>query len=55
MGSYQAEVREFIECILNDEEPRVGIEDGLVSIRLALACNRSLKENRPVRMDEDIL
>ena len=52
MGSYQAEVREFIECIVNDTEPRVGIEDGLVSIKLALACSKSLKENRPVRVDE---
>ena len=52
MGSYQAEVREFIECIANGTEPRVGIEDGLVSIKLALACSKSLKENRPVRVDE---
>ena len=52
MGSYQAEVREFIECIVNGTEPRVGIEDGLVSIKLALACSKSLKENRPVRVDE---
>jgi myo-inositol 2-dehydrogenase/D-chiro-inositol 1-dehydrogenase len=52
MGSYQAEVREFIDCIVNDTEPRVGIEDGLVSIKLALACSKSLKENRPVRVDE---
>ena len=52
MGSYQAEVREFIECILKGEQPKTGIEDGLVSIKLALACNKSLKENRPVRVDE---
>ncbi|MBQ5756993.1 MAG: inositol 2-dehydrogenase, partial [Clostridia bacterium] len=30
MGSYQAEVREFIECIREKKEPKVGIEDGLV-------------------------
>ena len=52
MGSYQAEVREFIECIANGTEPRVGIEDGLVSIKLALACSKSLREDRPVRVDE---
>ncbi len=52
MGSYQAEVREFIGCILKGEEPRVGIEDGLLSIRLALACARSMKENRPIRAEE---
>lgn len=52
MGSYQAEVREFIDCVKNGKEPWVGIEDGLLSIKLALACAKSLKENRPVRIDE---
>lgn len=52
MGSYQAEVREFIDCVKNGREPWVGIEDGLLSIRLALACTKSMNENRPVRIDE---
>ena len=52
MGSYQAEVREFIECILKDEAPKSDINDGLLSVKLAIACNKSLKENRPVRVDE---
>ncbi|MBR4906197.1 MAG: inositol 2-dehydrogenase [Clostridia bacterium] len=52
MGSYQAEVREFIDCVKNGKEPWVGIEDGLLSIRLALACTKSMNENRPVRIDE---
>lgn len=52
MGSYQAEIREFINCIEKGTEPWVGIEDGLVSIKLALACAKSLKNNLPVRIDE---
>lgn len=52
MGSYQAEIREFINCIEKGAEPWVGIEDGLVSIKLALACAKSLKNNLPVRIDE---
>lgn len=52
MGSYQAEVREFIDCVENGKEPWVGLEDGLLSIRLALACTKSMNENRPVRIDE---
>ena len=52
MGSYQAEVREFIECILKGEQPKVGIQDGLDSIKLAIACLKSMRENRPVRIDE---
>ena len=52
MGSYQAEVREFIECILKGQDPVTGIEDGLVSVKLAMACLKSLKEDRPVKIDE---
>lgn len=52
MGSYQAEVREFIECILKGQDPVTGIEDGLVSVKLAMACLKSLKENRPVKIEE---
>ena len=52
MGSYQAEIREFIDCVKNGRDPWVGIEDGLLSIRLALACTKSMNENRPVRIDE---
>lgn len=52
MGAYQAEVRAFIESIANDTEPAVGIEDGLMSIRLALACKKSMAEHRPVKISE---
>ncbi|HWQ58885.1 MAG TPA: inositol 2-dehydrogenase [Clostridia bacterium] len=52
MGSYQAEVRMFIESIRNDIPVAVGVEDGLLSIKLGLACKKSLAEHRPVRVDE---
>ncbi len=52
MSSYQAEIRSFIDCIEQDKEPEVGIEDGRMTIRIALACMRSLAENRPVRIEE---
>lgn len=52
MAAYQAEVRAFIESIKNDTPVEVGVEDGLVSIRLGLACKKSLAEHRPVRVDE---
>ncbi len=52
MAAYQAEVRAFIECIKNDTAVPVGVEDGLASIRLALACKQSLAEHRPVRIAE---
>ena len=52
MSAYQAEVRAFIESIVNDADVEVGVEDGLVSIKLGLACKKSLAEHRPVRIDE---
>ena len=52
MAAYQAEVRAFIECIINDAPVPVGVEDGLVSIKLGLACRKSVAEHRPVRIDE---
>ena len=52
MGSYQEEMRQFINCIENDIKEPAGIEDGYMSIVLAKACGISLKEHRPVRIDE---
>ncbi|HPF53620.1 MAG TPA: inositol 2-dehydrogenase [Eubacteriales bacterium] len=52
MSSYQAEVRSFIESIVNDTDVEVGIAEGRDSIRLALACKKSMEENRPVKLDE---
>ncbi len=52
MGAYQDEIKSFVNCIVNDIEPEVGIEDGLVSVKLAIACKRSMDEKRPVRLDE---
>lgn len=52
MSSYQAEVRAFIDSIEQDTETEVGIADGRRTIQIALACKKSLAENRPVRIDE---
>jgi len=52
IGSYLSEIREFIDCVKKGKKPLAGIEDGLISIKLALACGKSLKENRPVRIEE---
>jgi len=48
--AYVREVQEFVKCILEDKEPRVNVEDGLISVRIAEAAKLSLKKNRPVKM-----
>ena len=52
MGSYQEEVRQFIASIVNDTPTVASIEDGLLSVKLAKACDRSLRENRPIPASE---
>ncbi len=52
MGSYQEEIRQFIASIVNDTPTVAGIDDGLLSVKLAKACARSLAENRPIPASE---
>ena len=41
-GAYLEELRHFVECVDGGEEPRVGGEDALAALRLALAAERSV-------------
>ena len=52
MQSFAQEMKDFVSSIINDEEPLVGINDGLYSVVLAEAGNLSIKENRPVKISE---
>jgi myo-inositol 2-dehydrogenase/D-chiro-inositol 1-dehydrogenase len=46
------EMAAFADAILNDKPVAVTGEDGLANMRAALAAFKSLKENRPVSMEE---
>lgn len=50
--SYAAEIQAFIDCIRNNTAPPVTGHDGLVPLIIALAAQKSLKKNRPVKLDE---
>lgn len=52
MGAYQAEIRSFVDAIVNDTPTETTAEDGLMSIRIGLAAKKSLLEGRPVKLDE---
>ena len=52
MDAFVGEMRAFVEAIKNNTPVPVGIEDGLQSVLVAMACNLSLKENRAVKMAE---
>ncbi len=50
--AFAEEVISFAESILYDREPVVNGMDGLMPVLIAEAANRSLKEGRPIRIDE---
>ena len=52
--SYIEELKTFINAIVNDTDPPVTGNDGLQPVLIGLAALKSLKENKPVRV-EDIL
>ena len=40
----------LINCLINKDVPSVGIENAIMSIRIALAAKLSYKENRKVEL-----
>ncbi len=52
MAAYTKEVKCFIDAIENNTEISLGAEDGLWSVIMGLAAQKSLDENRPVKISE---
>ncbi len=50
--AYRAELEYFFACLRAGATPMPGVRDALESLRVALAATRSLKEGRPVRVEE---
>lgn len=50
--AYLAEDADFAACIRDDRAPRVGGMDGLMALRAVEAGNRSIRQRRPVRLEE---
>ncbi len=51
-GSSYLELLEFAEAIRADTPPKVTLEEGLMSVAIGAAGERSIEEGRPVLMDE---
>ncbi len=51
-ASYIEELKAFTEAVTKDEEPPVTGNDGLQPVLIGMAALRSLKENRPVAVQE---
>ncbi|MHB9294286.1 putative Myo-inositol 2-dehydrogenase [Hollandina sp. SP2] len=50
--AYIAELASFVDAVLHQTPPKVSGEDGLENMYAALAAGKSLKEKRPVFIDE---
>ncbi len=50
--SYIAEIRAFVECVLEDTAPPVTGLDGRLPVVMGYAAQRSLRDGRNVRLDE---
>ena len=52
MDAYAQEIISFVNAIENDTDTELNVYDGLKPVLMAMACNKSLKEHRVVKMSE---
>jgi len=48
--AYINEMKEFINCLINNDFPSVGIENAIMSIKIALAAKLSYTKNKKVKL-----
>ena len=46
--AYKEGARHFVNCILTDSEPKVGIIDGKKALEIVIAANKSIKTGQPI-------
>jgi predicted dehydrogenase len=53
--AYLAEMEHFVQCIVDDQTPRVTGEDGLRAVEAAVAVNESIRLGQPVEICPTVL
>jgi len=53
LDAYRAEDEDFVRCIRENHPPRAGGIDGKAAVQVVSAGNRSIRQRRPVRLDEE--
>jgi len=48
VGNMRLQLEHFLRCILRDEKPLVGAEEGLAGVKAALALEESIRTGKPV-------
>ena len=49
-SAYLTQIQDFVNKVLKSEKPSVTGADALAAIRISLAANASLQQNRPVEI-----
>jgi predicted dehydrogenase len=47
---FLAEMRHFLDCVFHDAAPACGLDDGIATLRIALAAKRSALEGQTIRV-----
>jgi len=50
LNGFTEQFKHFAHCILNDETPQIGVETGILSIRLKEAIERSISEKKVIKI-----
>ncbi len=50
--AYREEMRQFVDCVVNDKPSPVSGKDGRAPVVVGMAAWKSYRENRPVRIEE---
>lgn len=52
---YICEMQHFLDCIENNEEPMVPLEQGVHTMKVVLSCGASSRTNKPIIVDQGAL
>ena len=50
--AYLTQIQDFVDKVLNDQEPSITGADGVAALRISLAATKSLNQGRPVDVRE---
>ena len=51
-NAYLTQIQNFVDNVLQDNEPSITVVDGVAALEVSLAATKSFKENRPVEIKE---
>lgn len=53
--AYLSEVEEFVNCILENRQPKITVDDGIESTKLGYACKKSFETNKLIDVQTEFM